>query len=209
MSSSTLPLSATENKRLAQCAREASKLLAQLFAIGHSGKESTSIIRQLRELLPQFAALTNVPPALREIIDAGPDGAGLGAHRPPASARWPEWRRQLHEAASAWLGSVARDAEGTPDDDAPRPAMLRIGECLYRLEGGEPVTVSKAEDKTLRSFLGKPAMSDAELNQAAGYNAARVLRALVARGHPLASAIRVPEGKGLGGYHVNVRRADP
>jgi hypothetical protein len=107
---SSLPLSTADKKRLAQCAKEANKLLAQLFAIDHSGKESTSIIRQLRELLPKLDALTNVPPALREIIDAGINGAGLGAHLPPVAARWPEWRKQLHETATEWLKSVSRDA---------------------------------------------------------------------------------------------------
>jgi hypothetical protein len=113
MSSSTLPLSASEKKRLAQCAREADGLLGRLLPIDCPGKESTSIIRQLRELLPKLDALTNVPPTLREIITAGPDGAGLGVHRPPASARWPVLRKQMHEAASAWLKSVSRDAATT------------------------------------------------------------------------------------------------
>jgi hypothetical protein len=83
-------------------------LLKQLFAIERPGKESTAIIRQLRELLPKLDALTNVPSVLREIIHAGPDGAGLGMHQWPASAHWPEYRRQLHETATEWLKSASR-----------------------------------------------------------------------------------------------------
>jgi hypothetical protein len=108
-----LPLSTADKKRLAQCAKEAEELLKQLFAIGQPGKESTSIIRQLRGLMPKMDVLANVPSALHEIIQAGPDGAGVGAHQPPASARWPEWRKQLHETATEWLKSVSRDAATT------------------------------------------------------------------------------------------------
>jgi hypothetical protein len=110
MSSSAPPLSATDSKRLTQYAREAGELLGRLSGIDRPWQESTSVIRKLRELLPKLEALAGGASAVRVIIAAGPDGAGLGTHLPPASAHWPGWRRRLHEAASEWLGAVLRGA---------------------------------------------------------------------------------------------------
>jgi hypothetical protein len=205
--SSALPLSATDNKRLARCAREANELLAKLFAIDHPGTESMSIIRQLRQLMPKLDALTNVPPALCEIIAAGPDGAGLGMHLQPVSALWPEYRKQLHEAASASLESVVRDAESA--DDGELPTIWFHAERQYSIDRKTPFVVSDELDSILQAFLeSQGAMETSDIEDKAGVtNVSRAMRDLAEWNESVfKQAIRIPSGKGKGGYFVRVKR---
>lgn len=164
MSSSTLPLSATENKRLGRCAREAKKLLAQLITVDHSGKESKSIIRQLRELLPKLAVLSNVHPNLHDIIAAGPDGSGVGMHMQPVSAIWPEYRKRLHDAAIAWLESIARDAEGTRIEE-PR-LTVNLDQRTATLDGQSYDVNSQQALRWLKVLADRPGewISSADLH---------------------------------------------
>jgi hypothetical protein len=125
----TIPLSTAEKKRLTQCANEAKQLLCELFRIDRSGQKSKPIIRRLRELLPMLEALTVVAPAFREIIDAGPDGAGFGWHQPPMLQYWPAYRKQLHDEALRWLEALCQTSQlnGEPGRPPPYPKSRAYG----------------------------------------------------------------------------------
>jgi hypothetical protein len=114
-------LSSTERKRLAQLAKETAQVLNDLLAI-ELPRESRSIIRRLRHLLPKLENLTDVIPALHEIIEAGPDGAGCGMHQNPAS--WSEYRKQLHELALQWLTPLWSNV--TFANDSPENGVMLV-----------------------------------------------------------------------------------
>jgi hypothetical protein len=95
-----------------------------------------------------------------------------------------------------------------------RPAtIIWHGGQRYGVAGGDPVSVTDAENCCLRAFLGDPpksppmpTMALRELRLRSGIDdASRTLKKLRTKyGGTFAGAIRVPEGRGNGGYFVRI-----
>jgi hypothetical protein len=112
--------------------------------------------------------------------------------------------RRLLEAAGERKPKQAEGMESK--NQAQRPCIIALGERQYRVDDGEPVAVSNAEDRVLREFVRQPAMDEPTLiRKTAREHAARILRNLAANYPEFATAIRLPKGKNQGGYHVNIR----
>jgi hypothetical protein len=97
----------------------------------------------------------------------------------------------------------------TPADPrSAAPCILFLGPRQYvPPAGGLPFCVSEREDNVLQAFLGRQAMDLPTLRDDSGEEeAARILAALQNKYDGVFSpAIRVPDGKGQGGYAANVK----
>jgi hypothetical protein len=104
-------------------------------------------------------------------------------------------------------GELLRAFEGVLGHPPTRPVIICLGDRCYQLDGGEPVSVSQAEDSVLRAFLRTPAMGQKQLIGTSGYeHAVRILRNLVKKYNgALAPAIRLPGKKSASGYYVSIR----
>jgi hypothetical protein len=94
----------------------------------------------------------------------------------------------------------------------PHDTIDRLGPGVYRPPGTAfPFRVSDVEDWVLLSFVGRPAMTLAELVDRSGVvHAHKVVRALETKyGGAFAPAIRRPGRRGAGGYAVLVRDLAP
>lgn len=116
-------------------------------------------------------------------------------------------------AAAAKLRLGAADATvGLPSSPSPTQQVfiIDLGRNVYSTsESHQPVMVTPLEDLVLQAFIKQPAMDSKDLIRfAAGSRTApRVLAELTTKyGGIFAPAIRLPGGKGRGGYRVNVRR---
>lgn len=95
-------------------------------------------------------------------------------------------------------------AEHSPSSD--RPTIIHLGQKLYKISRSEPIVVTDVEDAVLQAFIKNPGMDNAQLVEKSGYpNAANILRAFVKKHNGIfAPAIRLPGGKGKGGYSVAI-----
>jgi hypothetical protein len=99
----------------------------------------------------------------------------------------------------------------------PDTCIVSLGSLAYRIGDHPPVTVSDREDTLLQAFLDSPTMNKPQLAERTGLGAevaVGLLRGLRGTGKRkakyegiFAPAIRMPGGKGQGGYHVNIRHA--
>jgi hypothetical protein len=87
------------------------------------------------------------------------------------------------------------------------PVITRVADGCYLPPGGDfPLAVTDAEDLVLRAFLRRPAMELPDLIDQTGMgHAGRVLARLLKKyDGAFAPAIRMPGGRGKGGYAVLV-----
>jgi hypothetical protein len=87
--------------------------------------------------------------------------------------------------------------------------IVYLKEKAYFIGNSDPITVTDSEHAILQEFIAVPSM-DAEMLQSKAGNdrAPRILRNLTRKyDGAFATAIRLPGGKGKGGYHVSVKAA--
>jgi hypothetical protein len=92
----------------------------------------------------------------------------------------------------------------------PEVAVIRSrGERNYSIGRSPEVIVTVREDIVLLAFLEKPTMDHKQLVEKAGYpDSPRILDSLRTKYNGIfAEAIRLPGGKGKGGYHVSIAPA--
>jgi hypothetical protein len=113
--------------------------------------------------------------------------------------------RDLAPAPNATPQRGESDADHLPPQ---RPGMWYRGNRVYQVAGCEPVAVTTQEDTVLQAFLETPAMDDETLVDRSGYgHAAKILRGLAAKYAGFDKAIRLPGGKGQGGYYIDLKDA--
>jgi serine/threonine protein kinase len=89
--------------------------------------------------------------------------------------------------------------------------IVYLKEKAYSIGSSDPITVTDSEHAILQEFIAVPSMDDELLKSKAGNDRApRILRDLKGKyGGAFATAIRLPGGKGKGGYHVSIQAARP
>ncbi len=91
-------------------------------------------------------------------------------------------------------------------------AMIRyLGEKAYSIGSSAPITVTYPEHAILQEFIATPSLDTEQLQTKAGNERApRILGQLTKKYNAIfAPAIRLPGGKGKGGYHVSIQDARP
>jgi hypothetical protein len=100
---------------------------------------------------------------------------------------------------------------GRPQPPDQPHVILRVGPNCWLPPGGRwPLSLTFREDCVLQTFLTRPCLSLPELEKVSGVShAAKVLTRLAEKyDRAFAPALRLPGGKGRGGYGANVRVAD-
>jgi hypothetical protein len=130
----------------------------------------------------------------------------------------PEAPAERLEALVTLVEKALRDLlRLAPTDDAapaveqtPADTIIAHGNKVYTINLWEPRIVADDEDTVLRAFLRQPAMTSKTLEDRTELvSPAKLLRALTTRYDArFAPAIKLPGGKGKGGYFVRIREAD-
>ncbi|MFQ5732840.1 MAG: hypothetical protein ACE5KM_12910 [Planctomycetaceae bacterium] len=95
------------------------------------------------------------------------------------------------------------------DDDADVATVVFHGNHCYSVGDGEPLRLDDNDSYVLQSFLDAPAQNKAEIEKKAGVpRPHEILKRLTTKYNGVfRTAIRLPGGKGKGGYRVTIRRA--
>lgn len=150
-------------------------------------------------------------------LDSGIRASGLVLSGRFDPAKWNDAALR----ADLWLSdlkspqkSAADDKErpkiqGPPPD--PPDTIIRCGDQSYRINNAAALRVSDNEDTVLQAFLGNETLDEPALRKASGLTnpgvAAKILRELATKyDQQFAPAIRLPGGKGKGGYNVRIRK---
>jgi hypothetical protein len=103
-------------------------------------------------------------------------------------------------------------AQVVPDDADSGTGIDYLGDRQYKPSNRtNPQTLTEREDNVLQAFLGHTSMDLATLKELSGeQDAARILKRLTRNyGGAFAPSIRLPGGKGKGGYSVQVNDKRP
>jgi hypothetical protein len=87
--------------------------------------------------------------------------------------------------------------------------IMYLGKRTYKVAGHDSVIVNESSDTVLQAFLEENNMDYPRLIEKAGFDKApRILSELPKKFPQFAPAIRLPKGKGKGGYHVKITSLD-
>lgn len=136
-------------------AQELAKLLEDWHAITKNGDDGNlpgwmPLIRKVRALAKQAEAITELPPSLETIIQAGPHGNGIGMHTMPAE--WKRYADELHKHTREWLATVQKEGK----DEATALEKMTPWQAKmvrYLRESGGAVSLRDA----MRHFQNMPA----------------------------------------------------
>jgi hypothetical protein len=163
-------------------------------------------------------AMTNVPEGVPIPEQAenkpGTDGAtpfAAGAQRPKqSSAPLLDGSFGTDDNPNANVGDRVTEMT-VVQPQRPRPTILYLGEKAYSIGDSGAITVTDSEHAILQEFIAVPGMDTESLQTKSGNDRApRILRGLATKyGSAFAPAIRLPGGKGKGGYHVSIQDVRP
>lgn len=114
--------------------------------------------------------------------------------------------RHYLDTVQTWLATLYANDQAEPRTQV-EAWLVSWGNRQYSTaDSNTPVCVTDTEDYVLTAFVGRPAMSHADMARVSGVeHAHRVLQELARKYPEFAPAIRPPRGRGRGGYRVLVR----
>ncbi|MBA4065461.1 MAG: hypothetical protein C0501_17455 [Isosphaera sp.] len=157
--------------------------------------------------MPQPTPPAPGSPVLPPPVDKPLDGRELAAAR--AAIDLARAYASVNTVVEGWLESPT---QRRPDIGPQMPTVYSHGDGSYSCDRANPYRVTDEEDAVLKAFLDtNKAMETRHLVDASGVtNVARVVGGLIERYEGrFAAAIRKPEKKGMGGYYIRVRPAEP